>query len=144
MKKILLIIVIAFILWFILSGGLHPEFHRFQGVTKVVLRVTHCEDTNAWPNSEYKVTTNMYGKDVTFYERHLTQAEEIADLRETLGVTWDGYVPLHSYESPGPRYTIYIVDSNGHTQILFFSTYEWGSAGSTPKRMIDYMKEQMR
>ena len=146
MKKIIKILCILILLaafWVFFLSMIYPQFHNFRDVMQIVVRVYDQDETDAWPSQKYKTTTVQHGTERTFFERVLTEQQDIENFRRALSVTWDGFVPINSYETPGPRYTVDIMGPDGHTQHLFFSNYEWGSAGSTPKRIIEHINKIM-
>lgn len=140
-------ILFVFIVWFLFLGGAYPQFHHFQDVNKVVIRVTDINENDNWPNPIYrKINIDLdLDREQVFYERILTDEKEIDEFRNVLGVTWDGFFPENSHElASGPRCNIKIVQSDGSVDSIIFTHRDWGNAGVTPKRMIDYMKMIMR
>lgn len=138
-------IVLGVLVWILLLGGTYPQFYHFQDVTKIVIRVTDIDEDDNWPNPIYRKIDVVFDREWVFYERILTAPAEIDQFRNVLGVTWDGFIPLNSHElTMGPRCNIKIVRNDGSVDSLIFNNREWGRAGVTPKRMIDYMKSIMR
>ncbi|MHC4118416.1 MAG: hypothetical protein ACYSWO_13020 [Planctomycetota bacterium] len=111
----------------------------------IVITVTDINENDDWPNPIYRKTNILYDREQVFYERVLTAEEEIDEFRNVLGVTWDGLLPANSHElTTGPQCSIEIIQSDGSVDSIMFTHREWGNAGVTPKRMIEYMKTIMR
>ena len=138
-------ILLGVVVWLLLFGGAYPQFHRFQDVRMILIRVTDIDESDNWPNPIYRKTDVVLGREQVFYERILTSQEEIEEFRDVLGVTWDGFLPPNSHElATGPRCNISIVQGDGSVDSIMFTHRDWGNAGVTPKRMTDYMKTIMR
>jgi hypothetical protein len=125
--------------WVLGFSGMHPEFHDFSDAKEVIIKV-HPRNEIGWPSESYKRDGSYK---TAYYERRITDAQEIKALEDVLGVTWDGIFPLHSYETGTTTCSITIVRKNGQKTILLFSEDEWGSAGRPPERIKRYIKTLM-
>ena len=146
MKKIIKVLCILILLaafWVFFLSMIYPQFHNFKNITQIVIRVYDQDETDTWPNPKYKTTAIQHETEQIFFERILTKQQDIENFRKALGITWDGFVPVNSYETPGPRYTVDMMGPDGQTRHLFFSDSQWGYAGSTPKRIIKHINKIM-
>jgi hypothetical protein len=135
-------IVLCVVVWILLLCGTYPQFYHFQDVTKIVIRINGIDENDNWPNPIYRKIDVVDDRELVYYERILAAPAEIDRFRKVLGVTWDGFIPLNSHElTDRPRYNIKIVQNDGSVDSLIFNQREWGNAGVTPKRMIDYIKK---
>lgn len=125
--------------WVLFTSGMHPEFHDFSDAKEVIIKIRPRNEVG-WPSESFK-RDGAYGK--PYYERRITDAQEIKTLKDVVGVTWDGIIPLHSYESGTTTYSITIVKHHGQQELLLFSEREWGSAGRPPERIKRYIRKLM-
>ncbi len=144
--KLFLALVLSVCFWVFMFSGIHPQFHDFSDVEKIVIKVRPSGETG-WPNEVYRVDNQNHSEGnpyaLTIYEKTLETREEIDELNDVLGITWDGFIPLHSYESGTTTCDIKIFRKDGRRSILWMSEKEWGSAGRPPERVWQYIRKIM-
>jgi len=133
-------VLLAFVWLFVFSGS-HPQFHNFDDVKEIVITI-HARNESGWPKETFKDVerSDQYS---SVYSLTLTDQDEIQELADVIGITWDGIIPLHSYDSGTTTYRILIIKNSGERNSLLFTELEWGGSGSPPKRIIEHVRKIM-
>ncbi len=126
-------------IWAIVFSGIHPQFHDLSDAKEIIIRVFPRNEVG-WPSESYR--TSAKGERA-IYEKRITDKNEIKSIEDALGITWDGLVPLHSYETGTTTCSITIVELNGEEERLRFSETEWGSSGRPSERIKNYIRKSM-
>jgi hypothetical protein len=134
------LLLIAFC-WAFFTSGIHPQFHDFSDVKKIQIEIYPRNEIN-WPHKSYQKEIEE-NPDRAYFAKTLHTQKEVEEFDELLGVTWDGYFPLHSYETGTTTCYISIYRNDGSRDWLSLSEYEWGNAGEPPERVWRFIRQTM-
>jgi hypothetical protein len=125
------------IMSWLFSGAKVPHFNDFSNVQQINVQINpHIRGHHF--SSKYE-TKNENGR--IMYEKCITNKSDIDAIAQTMWLTWDGFFPLHSYESGHPTYSMQIIRVNREKEHFFFSDVEWGMSGYTPEALVSYIKK---